>query len=64
MDISSVGMPAASRTCGRVPCAQCEPCRRRAMLIAASYALRMETQEEGAPGAALLDLLDKLGLPG
>jgi hypothetical protein len=33
------------------------------MLNAASYALRAETEKEGGPGDALLDLLGKLGLP-
>jgi hypothetical protein len=34
------------------------------MLNTASYALRLETEEEGDRRGALLDLLDKLGLPG
>jgi hypothetical protein len=62
MDISPVGTLTIPRICDAVPCGQCESCHRRAMLNTASYALRLETEEEGDPRGALLDLLDKLGL--
>lgn len=64
MDISPVGTITIPRTCGDVPCGQCPPCHRLAMLNASAYALRRETEEEDNPKDVLLDLLDKLGLPG
>lgn len=64
MDIALPGTISIPRTCGDVPCGQCDPCRRRAMLNVASYAIRLsEREEESDPKGALLDLLDKLGLP-
>ena len=63
MDIAPVSTITIPRTCGAVPCGQCQPCRHRAMLNMASYALRSET-EEGDPKAALCELLDALGLHG
>lgn len=62
MDIAPPVSLTIPRTCGDVPCGQCEPCRRRAMRNTAAYILRTEMEEEGAPKAALLDLLDMLGL--
>jgi len=61
MDIAPVSTITIPRTCGAVPCGQCQPCRRRAMLNMASYALRGEA-EEGDQKAALSELLDALGL--
>lgn len=63
MDIAPVSTITIPRTCGDVPCGQCDLCRRRAMLNMASYALRSET-EEGGPKAALSELLEALGLRG
>jgi hypothetical protein len=62
MDIAPPVSLTIPRTCGDVPCGQCAPCRRRAMLNAAAYALRAESTEEGDPKATLLDVLDMLGL--
>lgn len=64
MDISPVGTITIPRPCGEVACGQCTACRRTAMLNTAAYALRANTEEEGDPKDVLLDLLDKLGLPG
>lgn len=58
MDITPVSTVTIPRQCGAVPCGQCEPCRHRAVLYVASYALKEED-----PKGALLDLLDELGLP-
>lgn len=64
MDIGLPGTITIPRICGEVPCGQCDPCLRKAMLNLASYALRdAEKREEGDPKGTLLDLLDKLGLP-
>lgn len=61
MDIAPVSSITIPRLCGEVACGQCHPCRRRAMLNTASYVLRAEP-EEGDPKAALMELLDALGL--
>ena len=63
MDISPVGTITIPRTCGAVPCGQCEPCHRKAMLVMAEYASRRGTQEEDDPKGVLLELLDMVGLP-
>lgn len=64
MDISPVGTVTIPRVCGAIPCGQCESCHHRAMLKAASYAVRMqESGKEGDPKVTLLDLLGHLGLP-
>lgn len=63
MDIEPVSSVTIPRPCGRIPCGQCNACHHRAMVKAASYALRRESKEEDSPKETLLDLLGKLGLP-
>lgn len=58
MDISTVPTVNIPRQCNDIPCGQCQPCHRRAMVKAAVFA-----QKEEDPKGALLDLLAKLGLP-
>lgn len=62
MDIGPVGILTIKRICGDVPCGQCQPCLRRAMLHTASYVDRSVNAEEDDPKAVLSDLLKCLGL--
>ena len=62
MDIGPVGTVTTKRTCGEVPCGQCQPCLHRAMLHASSYADRTANAEEDDPKAVLTELLTCLGL--
>lgn len=62
MDIAPVGTITIKRTCGDVPCGQCQPCLHRAKLHAASYADRVAEAEEDDPKAVLTELLKCLGL--
>lgn len=58
MDITTIPTARLPRQCGSIPCGQCEPCLRRAMLKLAIYA-----QKEEDPKGVLLELLAELGLP-